>query len=180
MAHPVKCVYCGHTFDRDKVPCVPVVQGKRARYAHEECFNRINSAKQEEEKNKIKLENYIKELFNYQVLPEGVNKQINQYITENNYSYAGILKALKYFYEIKHGSKEKAYGRIGIVPFVYQDAHNYYLALWQTRQKNEEVAVKIEEYVLPTVEVHIPIPERKPMQAKRKLFTFLEELDNGQ
>ena len=178
MAHPVKCIYCGHTFDRDKVPCVPIPHGKRIRYAHETCQKRMDDAKRAEEENRINLENYIKNLFNYTVLPDKVQNQINLFITENNYTYSGILKALKYFYEIKHGSKEKAYGRIGIVPFVYQDAHNYYLALWQTRQKNEEVAVKIEEYVLPTTEVHIPIPERRPMQIKRKLFTFLEELDN--
>ena len=86
MAHPVKCVYCGHTFDRDKVPCAPIPHGKRTRYAHEACHQRIEVAKREDEENKIKLEEYIKELFDYQVLPYKVNKQIQSYLTEKNYA----------------------------------------------------------------------------------------------
>ena len=148
---------------------------KTRRYAHKDCYLRATAIQQVDEENKNKLEQYIKDLFNYQVVPEIVQKQIRQYITDNNYTYLGILKALKYHYEIKHGSKEKAYGRIGIVPYVYEEAHNYYLAIWQARQKNEAIAIKVEEYVLPTTEIHIPIPERKPMRGKRKLFTFLED-----
>lgn len=179
MAHKVKCYYCGEIFDRDKEASV-AVPDKARRYAHKDCFEKNSKIEQENEQYKIQLEEYIKNLFGYKKLPEPVKKQIRQYTIENNYSYLGILRALKYHYEIKHGSKEKAYGRIGIVPYVYDEAHNYYLALWQARQKNEIVAKKIEEYITPTLEVHIPIPERKPMKNKRKLFAFLEDnvIDN--
>lgn len=172
MAHRVKCYYCGHTFDRDKEYCVQVPE-KTRRYAHKDCYLKMIATQRADEENKVKLEEYIKNLFGYQTLPDKVTKQIQQYITQNNYTYLGILKALKYFYEIKHGSKEKAFGKIGIVPYVYEDAHNYYLAIWQTKQKN--AAVKLEEYVLPTREVHILPPEREPMQKKKSIFIFLEE-----
>lgn len=174
MAHKVKCFYCGHVFDRDKEPFMAIPE-KARRYAHEKCYLRAAAIDQADEENLKKLEEYIKQLFDYKALPEPVNKQIRQYVTDYNYTYNGILKALTYHYEVKHGSKEKAYGRIGIVPYVYDDAHNYYLAIWQTKQKNQAVAASIEEYVLPTIEVHIPNPERKPMKKIRKLFTFLEE-----
>lgn len=175
MSHKVKCFYCGHIFDRDKEPFV-AIPNKAKRYAHKKCFNTVFEKQQLEQEQKQELENYIKTLFNYTTLPEIVNKQITHFITEKNYTYSGILKSLKYFYEIKNGDKEKAYGRIGIVPFVYDDAHNYYLAIWQARQKNEKVATKIiEQYVLPTTEIHIPIPKREPMKKHKKLFTFLEE-----
>lgn len=177
MAHKVKCFYCGHTFDRDKEPFMQIPE-KARRYAHKDCFLRATAIQRADEENKIKLENYIKELFDYKVLPEAVDKQIRKFITENNYTYLGILKALKYFYEVKNGSKEKAYGRIGIVPYVYEDAHNYYLAIWQAKQKNAEI--KIEEYVLPVREVHIVIPQREPMKKQRSEFTFLEEEVNEQ
>ena len=174
--HKVKCFYCGRTFDRDKEP-FSAVPNTNKRYAHQACFERMEAAQKEDDENKAKLEEYIKQLFGYTALPETVKKQIRQYISEYQYSYGGILRALTYHYEIRHGSKEKAYGRIGIVPYTYEEARNYYLALWQAKQKNEVIATKKEEYILPTVEVHITPPERKPMKNKKKLFTFLEGED---
>lgn len=174
MGHRVKCFYCGHTFDRDKEPFVPI-EGKK-RYAHKLCYDRARSAEQENEENKIQLENYIKELFNYKTLPEPVNRQIREYLIDKNYTYKGILKSLKYFYEIKNGDKEKAHGRIGIVPYVYEDAHNYYLALFETKEKNEQVVIS--DYVLPQKVICIRDPQRTPMTGKRKLFSFLDEEEN--
>ena len=75
-----------------------------------------------------------------------------------------------------NGDKEKAHGRIGIVPYVYEDAHNYYLALFEAKEKNEQVVVS--DYVLPTRVVCIRDPERSPMTGKRKLFSFLDEEEN--
>ena len=49
MGHRVKCFYCGHTFDRDKEPFVPI-EGKR-RYAHLLCYNRAMSVEKENEEN---------------------------------------------------------------------------------------------------------------------------------
>lgn len=172
--HKVKCYYCSKMFDRDKEPFVPI-EGKR-RYAHLLCYNRAMSVEKENEENKQQLENYIKELFNYTSLPESVNRQIREYLIEKNYTYKGMLKSLKYFYEIKNGDKEKAYGRIGIIPYVYEDAHNYYLALFEAKEKNEQVVVS--DYVLPTRVVCIKNPERSPMVGKRKLFSFLDEEEN--
>lgn len=129
IIHKVKCFYCNHVFDRDKEPAEKI-DGKN-RYAHVECAEKAKGLLAKNEEDKQKLEEYIKNLFGYKVLPEGVNKQIRQFVVEYNYSYSGILKSLIYFYEIKHGDKEKAYGRIGIVPFVYSDALNYYRALWE-------------------------------------------------
>lgn len=186
MAHPVKCYYCGKTFDRDKEPAV-LIENKR-RYAHEACFNITEQRNSQEQNDIIKLEDYIKQLFGYKVLPEAVNRQIRKFISENNYTYNGILKALKYHYEVKRADKEKAFGRIGIVPYVYQDAHNYYYEIWETQERNKAIIEtqtqakelngknKIE---IPTIEIHIQSPERKPMRTPRKLFTFLDDFEEG-
>ena len=173
IAHHVKCFYCNKTFDRDKEPFEQIPNKKR--YAHKECYNKVNAAQLSNDENKEKLENYIKNLFGYKNLPEKVNRQIKQFIVEYNYNYLGILRALTYFYEVRNGNKEKAHGGIGIVPWIYDEAHTYYLSLWEARQVNEVATLKIQEYILPTVEVHILPPEREPMKKKRKLFTFLEE-----
>ena len=100
-----------------------------------------------------------------------IRKQINTYINEYHYTYSGILKSLIYFYEIKHNSIEKANGGIGIVPYTYTAARNYYYAIWEAQQKNEEKV--IEEYKPKVKEVVITTPQRKVK--KRRLFAFLDE-----
>ena len=110
-------------------------------------------------------------LFKWDYVKPRVKKQISQYIDEYNFTYSGIRKALMYFYEIKGKSLDKAQGGIGIVPYIYQDAYNYYYALWEAQQKNKDIVV--EQYVPQVKEIFIPIPERKTRS--RKLFTFLDE-----
>ena len=75
--------------------------------------------------------------------------------------------------------KEKSYGRIGIVPFIYSEALNYYKALWETQQKNENIVRQQDKAgIIPVSEVRIHPPSRRPMRKKRKLFSFLEEEGN--
>jgi hypothetical protein len=100
-----------------------------------------------------------------------IRKQIKTYIEEHNYTYSGIKKALIYFYEVKGNSIEKANGGIGIVPFIYKDAFNYYYALWQAQQQNKDKVIV--DYQPKVIEVVIPRPQRKVKQ--RQLFTFLDE-----
>ena len=97
--------------------------------------------------------------------------KFNTYINEYEYTHSGILKALIYFFEIKGNSIDKANGGIGIVPYVYKDAYNYYYSLWLAQQKNEHF--KPEEYIPVVREIHIPSPQRNVR--KRQLFTFLDE-----
>ncbi|MBE6148281.1 MAG: hypothetical protein E7167_02030 [Firmicutes bacterium] len=168
MAHNVKCPICGKTFDRDKVPFVQV---SPRRYAHKECSMSEDERKTQEIKDKEELDNYIMSLFKMTYVDARIQKQIKKYVDENNYTYSGIKKALVYFFEIKGNSVEKANGGIGIVPYVYQQAYNYYYSLWLAQQKNEDKVV--EEYVPIVKEIIIPVPERKVR--KRPLFSFLDE-----
>ena len=119
-------------------------------------------------------------LFNEDYVNARIRKQINEFMSKYNYTYSGIQRSLEYFYEVKGNNINKANGGIGIVPFVYQDAYNYYYSLWLAKQRN--VNKDLREYYTPkVVEVKIPVPERKIK--KRKLFTFLDEeevIDNEQ
>lgn len=166
--HKVKCIYCGVTFDRDKLPFIQVSQ---RRYAHQECSLTEEQKKSKEEQDKIDLDNYIMQLFKIDYVDARIRKQIKQYREEYNYTYSGIRKALVYFYEVKGNPIEKANGGIGIVPYVYQNAYNYYLALWQAQQKNQDKVLT--NYIPKVKEVVIPRPQRKVK--KRELFTFLDE-----
>lgn len=171
MAKMVKCPICGLQFDREKVPFKMV--GAR-RYAHEECFNNAEKNKSQEEKDKEALENYIMKLFGDNYITPRIRSQIKQFREEYNYTYSGIHKALIYFFEIKKNSIEKANNGIGIVPYVYKDAYNYYYAIWEAQQKNEAKLVEIKRVPIREVEtIIIPPPERKIK--KRNLFSFLDD-----
>lgn len=88
-----------------------------------------------------------------------------------------MLKALIYFYEIKGGDIEQAHDSIGILPYIYNDAKQYYFNLWTAQQKNN--LKNIEQFKPEVVEVHISPPQRNIQ--KRKLFSFLdEEVENAE
>ena len=70
-------------------------------------------------------------------------------------------------------SIEKANGSIGIVPYIYDKAFQYYYSRWLANQQNEDKNIK--EYVPNLREVTIPSPQLKVR--KRKLFSFLDKED---
>ena len=169
--HIVKCAICNQQFDANAEPFVKV---NSRRYAHEACVMNEDEKKTKEQKDKEALEAYILQLFKIEYISPKIRKQIDSYIKEYNYTYSGIRKALVYFYEVKSNSLEKANGGIGIVPYVYQNAFNYYYALWEAQQRVEQKVEVIQEYVPRTIEIRIPNPERK-VKKKRNLFSFLDE-----
>ena len=169
--HKVKCPYCNETFDRDKEAYI-MINSKR--YAHKKCFEDNENSKTQDQKDKEALIKYIKKLFNTKTISVKIDKQIEKYIKENNYTYSGIHKSLAYFYEIKKNSLDKANGGIGIVPYIYDEAFRYYYSIWEANQKQEFVIKNdFDKYIPQIEEVSIPIPKRKVK--KRNLFSFLDE-----
>lgn len=147
------------------------------RYAHQRCFEKAQKDKSEIEKDRIALDEYIKKLFNVNYVPPLAQKQIKEYTTERQYTYSGILKTLKYHYEIKHGDISKARNGIGIVPFVYQEAYIYWRSVWEAQQANKRAIEKEASIAeIPKREIHISSPKREPMGGgKRSSFSFLDE-----
>ena len=174
--HLVKCLYCGVTFDCAKEP---FEKPRGNRYAHKLCYDKHMNSMSQEERDYEALVEYIKELLGSDINPR-VWKQLKEYRADPyNYTYSGILKTLQWWYDIKGNDVERANGAIGIVPYVYNDAYNYYYNIWLANQKNEEI-LKPEKMIIEVREVHIPVPQRKIK--KRELFTFLdeEEVENEQ
>ena len=167
----VTCIYCKKVFNKGEEEFKVFSNGK---YAHKSCYD----LEQERElTDQEKLERYIMKLFDSDYVYAKIKKQIKDYVTNHGFTYSGIHKALVYYYEIKGNRFDagKAQGGIGIVPFVYNDAYNYYYAIWEAQQKQQYIvdASSLEEYIPKVVEIHIPTPERKIQ--KRNLFTFLDE-----
>lgn len=163
----VKCLICGVTFDRNSEEFCQ----KGRRYAHKECFDREQEKRSQEERDKDSLEEYIKKLFNEDYISARIRQQINRMREQYDFSYTGILKSLIFFFEVRGNSIEKANGGIGIVPYVYKDAYNYYYNLHLAQQKNEDK--KIEDFVQKSRQVVISPPKRQPKTIK--LFNLEEE-----
>jgi hypothetical protein len=164
MAHMVKCTVCGESFDRDKIQAVK--SGAR-RYAHYTCLPEgelVPLPNAVVDQDLVDLENYIKNLLGDDYNPARVKKQIKDYKNEYNYSYSGMLKALIWFYEVKGNSIEKANGGIGILPFVYQDAYNYYYSLYLAQLVNEEKDVNQYKTKVREIVIKSPSVAEKPIR----------------
>jgi hypothetical protein len=164
----VKCLVCGEYFDRNSEPFIQ--EGRR--YLHASCAEKRIQI----EKDKEDLYNYIKALFNVDSVPLKAEQQIKKMMKENkNYTYSGIFKSLYYFYDVKGNSLDRANGGIGIVPFVYEEAREYYYRIWQANQKNQ---VKILEQYRPQ-QIVIQIESPKKETRKKKQFSFLDKEELG-
>lgn len=164
--HVVKCAVCGEQFDTNSIQAVRY--GAR-RYAHYSCYQEgeLVPLGPEADPDLIALKDYISKLFK-QPNWAMINKQLKKYKEEQGYSYTGILKSLIYFYEVKANSTDKANGSLGIVPYVYQDAYNYYYSLFMAQQGtiNKELIIKEKE---------ITIRPPRMLGTKHKLMKLGEE-----
>ena len=169
MARKTKCPFCGVFFDRDVVPFVH--NEKTGRYAHKECADKDAALKAADEKNRDALMKYIDTLYKGKSNYPLIGRLLKRYKEELNFTYSGILNTLRYCYEVKGNSIEKANNSIGIVEYQYQNAYNYYYSIWLANQNNKDKV--IENYIPVQREIHIPVPQRN--LRKRKLFSFLDE-----
>ena len=171
MAHMVKCVYCGKQFNRDK-EAFEMVSARR--YAHAECFKLHGEEITKEELDLKELESYIKQLFHEPYINAQIRRQIKQFRQEYNYTYSGILKTLKYYFEIKNNPiKDSNYG-IAIVPYVFNQARDYYYKLYLAKNINAQKDI---DFYKPKEEIiEIPMPCAKIKQA-RLLFNNDDDLD---
>ncbi len=118
---PVKCPYCESFFRRSEEEFTY----HKNRYWHKQCYtNSIQQAKSATQ-DKKDLHAYIEYILNKKI-DARIQKQIKTFIEEYGYKYKGIQLTLEYFFEIKGNPVSKAQGGIGIVPYVYEEAKNYY------------------------------------------------------
>lgn len=165
------CHYCKKQIDKSKESYKELNKGK---FAHLSCWEE----NQDKLTDKEKLEMYICQLYGIKKLNQKMNRQIKDYIENQGYTYSGIHKALVYYYEIKNNKFDisKTNGGIGIVEYVYQQAYNYYYAIWEAHQKQEQFLKPnedlIKQFVPKEVKIVIPKPKRQPL--RKRLFSFLD------
>lgn len=133
MAHKVKCVFCGQTFDRDIVPSVKLDR----RYAHKTCADK-HPELVKQENDKEEFYDMVASIYGPQYNYLMISKQVDNFMSENpNYTYSGMTKCLKYFYKILGNSIEDGHGGVGIIPYIYDDVYQKYYQLHLTDEKNK-------------------------------------------
>lgn len=155
----VKCKFCGESFDRND-PKIEFVKIKN-RYAHKKCYEAQDAADLQEQEDWNNLIEYVSALLGEDFNFVKTQKLLEKYKTEYKFSYSGMLKALKWFYEIKHGSKENAHGAVGILPYIYEDAYKYYFEIYQKQQKNAAAApyqITVQTVSIPSPRVYVAPP----------------------
>ena len=160
------CFWCHKAIEIDNPKVIPMPELPN-RYVHIEC------SKKHPENDLEKLMIYIIQLYklkeNY--IPPAQMKQVTQYEQEYEFTYSGMLKALKYWYEVKKNPLDMNRG-IGIIPYIYKQAKEYYYALYLSDLQNQQIK-NYNEFIPKDIEVKIKPPERKIQ--KRNLFSFLDE-----
>ena len=160
------CFWCHKAIEIDNPKVIPMPELPN-RYVHIEC------SKKHPENDLEKLMIYIIQLYklkeNY--IPPAQMKQVTQYEKEYEFTYSGMLKALKYWYEVKKNPLDINRG-IGIIPYIYKQAKEYYYALYLSDLQNQQIK-NYNEFIPKDIEVKIKPPERKIQ--KRNLFSFLDE-----
>lgn len=165
--HIVKCRICGESFDTNQVEFFR----KGTWYAHKKCYDEREAEKTQDEKDLDHLMEYCYKLYGKTLDYNKTLRLAKSYHEKEGFSFSGIESTLKYIYEVKKEPIEKSNGSIGIVPYMYDKARNYWYSVWLANQNNE---VKIlERYEPKIIEIKIPEPKRK--MRHRKVFTFLDE-----
>lgn len=162
MAHILKCKYCGETMDIDVVP----VRKIGTRYAHLNCTEyTLNQDAQRE-----KLREYINLLFKGDVDWSRVGKQINMF-NNQGYTLKGIYYTLQYLYVIKKEDIKKANRGIGIIPYKYNEAREYY----RREHNTYTIAKKVSENTIKVktkTTSQILISKKKEEEKKKKLLNM--------
>lgn len=131
MGRMVRCAFCQNLVDKDE----------SIRY-NDKNFHKLCYGNYLDRKELIK---YVAKLFGFKNEEKPgpkINSQLKLFITKYPFTYKGILRALTYHFEVKNGSKNKADEGIGIVPYVYEEAQEYYNKL---TNKQEKVAKTVEK-----------------------------------
>ncbi len=158
--HLVICPYCKQQFDAQaKDENIVWVKVNNRRYAHISCYNEYLENQTQEERDEAAFFQYIKELFGAEYNYVQIKRLADSYQKNYDFSFSGMLKSLKWWFEVEGNSIERANGSIGILPYIYKDAEKYYYNLYLAQQKNAHIT----NYKTPVEEITIPPPIfRKP------------------
>lgn len=154
-----KCLYCGGNIDLTKDE---YCMARQNRYAHLKCYHQ-NYSPDEEYISKIYA--YLKEEVHIDYDYPQCEKQRISFIQKLGYTNEEIYNSLRYFYGIKKAPPEKSGNRIGIVPYVRDEAKKYFSELEKRQKEIAKNLVKAKELEekkvrVVTIGTHIQKPKK--------------------
>lgn len=156
-----KCPYCGEKVDKNSFDCIKnTIQGLNTRsYYHLKCHVLAQETPkdkwpfkiQKAEKKQSENDLYAELIYDYllrerRILPDmrKIKSQMTNF-TKKGMKPKGMYLSIRFFYEVKKTSQEdESNGGIGIVPYVYEEAGQYWLS---QKQKQEDVLAAIDKQI---------------------------------
>ena len=141
------CAYCGKEIFYNE----PLKKSSGKVY-HHQCYLKFCDEKfentQQATSSKQKLFDYICKLFKITEITPMLNAQVIKMTKESGLTYNGIYLSLVYFFQIK-GNKPTLETGIGIVPYIYNEAKEFFLKEKEVeRQAKQYFANKKEEITI--------------------------------
>lgn len=156
----VKCPYC-----EDKLPKDEAIKHTNGRYYHEDCYEEWRGQADD----RTQLIDYICELYDIKAPTGMMLMQIKRFQDEFDYKYKGMELSLRYFHELLGNPVREGDG-LGIIPYVYEDAKNNYIAKIQVKNSIEEFDFNIKPKKVSVVR---PTTKRKKRTKKIDIESLL-------
>ncbi len=177
---PVHCRICGQVIDRNiEKEGVDWIMPSNKWYYHKSCYENWKQGTPENDEAYIGfIYDYISRDLKVKYDYYMCEAQRKKFISENKMTNKGIFFTLKYFYDIKGGSWDKSHGGIGIVPFIYNEACNY----WVKKEKSDNgIIARIEQQIKEARERDKKVVRKK---SKKKKITIdlgaIGEMENDE
>ena len=142
------CRVCKKCFDTDILSPDEWIMPSKNFYYHTKCYQDwkdTTTNKADDDWSMLIYDFLARDLkvsYNYHMC----EAQRQKFVKENKCTNKGIYFTLKYFYEVKHNSWDKGNGGIGIVPYVYKEATEYWTDQeWKKRGFMEAIEQQIFE-----------------------------------
>lgn len=175
--HVVMCRVCGKFFDTEAIPKEEWKMPSKGWYYHTQCYNdwKFNLDNATDDDWQLLIYDFfardLKVSYNYHMC----EAQRKKFLEQNKFTNKGIYFTLKYFYEIKHNKWEKGNGGIGIVPYAYKDATEYWTDQeWKKRGFMKAIEEQIFERSHRTVKTI-----KRPTSKKKKEKYNLNDIEGA-
>lgn len=133
---------------------------------------------QKEAENLVMLKDTINSIFGSYCNWSMTMRQINSYKKKYGYSYTGMARTLIYYYEKLGNDPRSSNGSVGIIPYIYDKAYDYYYNVWLRQQQNMENNLTYKHLSTEetkTIDIIKPISEPIKIEMRKPHFNFLEE-----
>lgn len=145
MSHIIQCRICKKKFDTEQEEFVLVGQKS---YYHKNCYEQWiqsrNNAKAtgDEDFWKESIIDFLYRDIHMKIDFSKLNSQWEHFLKpDKKMTPKGIYFALRYYYTVINGDKEKAQGGIGIVPSIYQTSAKYWTDLENRKEGTLEAII---------------------------------------